>query len=186
MMGTLSGRLDSWLLAEGVETRAELDCLVRLGVPLVQGYHLARPGAAWPTVDTDTSLHLLTSGQRSQGTTLRGLLEQAVTAESVEQARAWFEIDAVEQVVVLDQNSYPVHSLAASGLVRTLNESLRFNVDTDVTTAAYRAVARVAGARGEPLICTDNAGRFVGVVRMESIVKSLAAASTRDPQSLPH
>ena len=44
MMGTLGGRLDAWLVGEGVETRAELDTLVRLGVPLLQGYHLARPG----------------------------------------------------------------------------------------------------------------------------------------------
>ncbi len=33
------------LVAEGVETAAELACLTRLGVHLVQGFHLARPAA---------------------------------------------------------------------------------------------------------------------------------------------
>ncbi|HET9103626.1 MAG TPA: bifunctional diguanylate cyclase/phosphodiesterase [Solirubrobacteraceae bacterium] len=38
------------LVAEGVETDAELDTLRQLGVDLVQGFLLARPGPPWPSV----------------------------------------------------------------------------------------------------------------------------------------
>jgi diguanylate cyclase (GGDEF)-like protein len=38
------------LVAEGVETEAELETLLDLGVDLVQGYYLARPGWPWPEV----------------------------------------------------------------------------------------------------------------------------------------
>ena len=38
------------LVAEGVETAAELDTLTQLGVELVQGFYLARPGWPWPGV----------------------------------------------------------------------------------------------------------------------------------------
>jgi EAL domain-containing protein (putative c-di-GMP-specific phosphodiesterase class I) len=38
------------LVAEGVETEAELETLQVLGVDLVQGYLLARPGWPWPEV----------------------------------------------------------------------------------------------------------------------------------------
>ena len=38
------------LVAEGVETEAELETLRALGVDLVQGYYLARPGWPWPEV----------------------------------------------------------------------------------------------------------------------------------------
>jgi diguanylate cyclase (GGDEF)-like protein len=38
------------LVAEGVETAAELDTLLALGVGLVQGFYLARPGWPWPEV----------------------------------------------------------------------------------------------------------------------------------------
>ena len=38
------------LVAEGVETEAELETLRVLGVDLVQGYYLARPGWPWPEV----------------------------------------------------------------------------------------------------------------------------------------
>ena len=51
-LGMITSRLDAWLIAEGVETTAELDRLLSLRVPLVQGYGLGRPrpmmGAARP------------------------------------------------------------------------------------------------------------------------------------------
>jgi EAL domain-containing protein (putative c-di-GMP-specific phosphodiesterase class I) len=39
----IASRLGSRLVAEGVETRAELDCLRGLGIELFQGYLLAKP-----------------------------------------------------------------------------------------------------------------------------------------------
>jgi diguanylate cyclase (GGDEF)-like protein len=51
LVGALSdyaSRVGSLLVAEGIETAAELRALVELGVPLVQGIHLARPGRPWP------------------------------------------------------------------------------------------------------------------------------------------
>ncbi|MHB8532042.1 MAG: EAL domain-containing protein [Solirubrobacteraceae bacterium] len=44
-------QVGSLLVAEGIETSAELLALRRIGVPLVQGFLLARPGAPWPAVD---------------------------------------------------------------------------------------------------------------------------------------
>jgi EAL domain-containing protein (putative c-di-GMP-specific phosphodiesterase class I) len=174
MMGTLGGRLDSWLLAEGVETRAELDTLVRLGVPLAQGFHLARPAPAWVGIDDEVAVHLMMSGRHVSGTTLRTLLTGAETADSVDAARAWFDLDRVDLVVILDGDSRPTCTLDQTGLVRSVGEGLRFNLDTPVAEAALRAIARPREARASVLVCTDNAGRFVGVVRMENVVKSLA------------
>ncbi len=54
LVSALSGyaeKVGSLLVAEGIEQRAELDCLAALGVPLVQGFHLARPGRPWPLVE---------------------------------------------------------------------------------------------------------------------------------------
>ena len=42
-LGMFTSRLDAWLIAEGVETTAELDRLLSLRVPLVQGYGLGPP-----------------------------------------------------------------------------------------------------------------------------------------------
>ncbi len=48
---TLGRDLGMIVIAEGVETLAELETLQGLGCHLVQGYLLARPGPAFPTVD---------------------------------------------------------------------------------------------------------------------------------------
>jgi diguanylate cyclase (GGDEF)-like protein len=43
-------RVGSLLVAEGMETAEELQALIELGVPLAQGFYLARPAAPWPLV----------------------------------------------------------------------------------------------------------------------------------------
>ncbi len=53
LVGALAGysaQVGCLLVAEGVETDAELQVVRRLGVPLVQGFLLSRPGPAWPEV----------------------------------------------------------------------------------------------------------------------------------------
>jgi EAL domain-containing protein (putative c-di-GMP-specific phosphodiesterase class I) len=43
-------RADVMLVAEGVECESELRTLIELGVPLGQGFYLARPAPPWQTV----------------------------------------------------------------------------------------------------------------------------------------
>ena len=49
----LASRLDATIVAEGVERREELDCLMRLGVPLAQGWFLGYPHATFATAEPD-------------------------------------------------------------------------------------------------------------------------------------
>jgi EAL domain-containing protein (putative c-di-GMP-specific phosphodiesterase class I) len=54
LVGALTGyaaQVGSHLIAEGIETTAELEVLRRLKVPLVQGFRLSRPGEPWPEAD---------------------------------------------------------------------------------------------------------------------------------------
>ncbi len=53
LVGALVGyatHVGSLLVAEGIETPSELNALIELDVPLVQGFYLGRPGAPWPQV----------------------------------------------------------------------------------------------------------------------------------------
>jgi EAL domain-containing protein (putative c-di-GMP-specific phosphodiesterase class I)/putative methionine-R-sulfoxide reductase with GAF domain len=50
-MAAFASEVGTSVIAEGVETQTELDILCEAEVHLVQGYLLARPGPAWPTVD---------------------------------------------------------------------------------------------------------------------------------------
>ena len=59
MLGSFADRIDAWVLAEGVERMAELDVILRLGVPLAQGYLFCRPTFdLWPMIDPTIHDHL--------------------------------------------------------------------------------------------------------------------------------
>ena len=70
-LGMFTSRLDSWLVAEGVETIAELDRLLSLRVPLAQGYGLGRPQPAMGPADPDA---VALCRRRRSVATLRGAL----------------------------------------------------------------------------------------------------------------
>jgi hypothetical protein len=53
MLGEFGGRIDAWLLAEGIETWGELQAFLRLRVPLGQGWLLGRPGPPWVQLDPE-------------------------------------------------------------------------------------------------------------------------------------
>jgi EAL domain-containing protein (putative c-di-GMP-specific phosphodiesterase class I) len=176
MLGTFASRMDAWLLAEGVETQAELETMARLGVPLAQGYYLARPGGPWPEVSGPTCRRLRSLASRSREPTLSSLLENASTAPDATSAAEVFGRDSVDLVVVLDPRGRPVATVEARGLMTSVrNTSLHVNVDTPIAEAAQRAIKRPDGHRFHPIVCTDDRGRFVGLVHMERVLEFLAA-----------
>jgi EAL domain-containing protein (putative c-di-GMP-specific phosphodiesterase class I) len=73
----------SLLVAEGIETAAELKTLVDLGVPLAQGFYLGRPGAPWPQQRLSrqraryseprcAAIHAATEGESGMSSSSRG------------------------------------------------------------------------------------------------------------------
>ena len=54
---------------------------------------------------------------------------------------------------------------------------MRVNVDTRPRDALLRATTREPGERFQPLLCTDNAGRYLGIVRVERLIRALAEAA---------
>ena len=177
MLGTFAGRVDAWLLAEGVERLEELDALVALGIPLVQGYCLARPAPAWVGIDEDVAIRLATRAVPGKTRVIRDFLEIVPTATSVSDASAAFVADPkLRAVVLLDEHSSPLAVLEADAShLGVVSPGLRVNLETPVTDALGRAMTRDPGVRFEPLLATDNAGRFTGIVRLERLITALAA-----------
>ena len=66
-MAAFASEVGTSVIAEGVETETELDILCEAEVHLVQGYLLARPGPAWPTVDATHSPVTFPSARGSAG-----------------------------------------------------------------------------------------------------------------------
>jgi EAL domain-containing protein (putative c-di-GMP-specific phosphodiesterase class I) len=164
MFRAFANRFDAWVVAEGVETSGELATLRRLGVPLAQGYLLARPAPRWQELSAEAGVHLAElAGQPAAGPTLRLLLEPAAAT-----------LRATRPVT-------QPHAAAQSHAARADERSvLRLPVDTGIAEAAHRALNRDEARRFDPLLCTDSSGALVGVVRMERIVEQLAVLARPD------
>lgn len=175
MIGLFAGRVDAWILAEGIERVEELDTLAALGVPLVQGYLLGRPAPPWQDLDPDLALRLSARARGTAAATVRGVVEPAATAPSPAAAAALFAGNPhLTDVVLLDgqrPQAVLTEEAAHLGVVVT---GLVVNVDTPIDEALTRSVTREATSRFAPLLVTDNAGRFVGIARMERLIGKLA------------
>lgn len=178
MMGAFASRVDAWILAEGVERAEELDALVSLGVPLVQGYYLARPAPPWAGIDLDLAHRLASHRPAAHKTTVRDVVEPATTSASVAQAADAFAGDpALDAVVLLGEHLRPVAVLdAGASALGVVSPGMRVNLDTPLHQALGRSMTRPKQQRFDPLLVTDNAGRFAGLARMERMIVAAAAA----------
>ncbi|OMH37198.1 diguanylate phosphodiesterase [Tersicoccus sp. Bi-70] len=183
MVGTFASRIDAWVLAEGIERAEELATLVDLGVPLAQGYHLARPGPPWMPVDQSVALRLASTahphlsperefddGER----TVRAALEVVPTVTDLTDAPALFaEGPHLQAVVQLDDVDRPIAVVESTADLLATAPGMRVNVNTPLPEALERAVTRPGAQRFEPLLVTDAAGRYLGVARLERLITAV-------------
>lgn len=182
MIGELGARLDAWLLAEGIETEAELRVLRQLGVPLGQGYFLARPAPPWSPLRVEASAVLTGTplGVRSPSIAHR-LLETCPTCLPGE---PWPDEKTAIRLAV----GRPIAMQLVEGAVtreRAEHQLLRVKRESPLAAIAQRAVTRDEACRWDPLVCIDDVGHFVGIIRMPRLVAALAelAAETSARQS---
>jgi hypothetical protein len=132
--------------------------------------------------------------QGEQPANVRWLLERvpAVAEDGwVDLALDHFDLDpGLEWVAVVDTENRPV-ALAGRPLGLTGEPRLagvdRIEPDVSVTAAARAAIERPPSERMVPFLRCDSHGRYVAVVRTETLVAALAEAheraSTRSPAS---
>ncbi|CAI7980438.1 EAL domain-containing protein [Frankia sp. Hr75.2] len=76
LVGGFASRLNSWVIAEGVERVQELTMLVALGVPLGQGFLLGRPSARWQELDPAVARRIrLLSARSDRSSRIVSLME---------------------------------------------------------------------------------------------------------------
>jgi EAL domain-containing protein (putative c-di-GMP-specific phosphodiesterase class I) len=166
VFGDLAGRMDTWVLAEGIETEAELDTLIRLGVPLGQGWALARPSAvmleALPPLAVD---HIRTTALRSS---LEGYVAALVRPVPVGRDRS-------SAVVYLDSNGQAadVRDGDSGWAPATL-----VSPSTQIVEAGRRAMTRALEHRYVPLVCTDGQGQVLGTIGVDDLMLALCTSSS--------
>jgi EAL domain-containing protein (putative c-di-GMP-specific phosphodiesterase class I) len=167
MLLTFARHIGATLLAEGIETAEELATLRSIGVPLVQGFFFALPGAPWPALRDEVRAEYKTKPSRSGATTVRRLLDIAPWASSSATGTPVHEL-----TVVVGEHRSPIGFLDPSrpGVVV---DATSVSPDTDIADAAIRAMARPERDRFTPLLCVDGSGRYLGIVRVERLVGAL-------------
>jgi EAL domain-containing protein (putative c-di-GMP-specific phosphodiesterase class I) len=188
MLIVLARRLGAWLLAEGVERTGELRELINLGVPLAQGFLLARPEPPWASLGAQTTARIRVSARSAWSRGQVAALVEPVLLVPAEHAdvirttgyRSMSRNGTGEPqqlVVFLDEDGRPT-SLAVrdddTDNVREVELTLRLNITTSISDATPMCLARPAAQRFDPVLCTHDDGTVAGAVRIERIVGWLA------------
>ncbi|PRY44354.1 EAL domain-containing protein (putative c-di-GMP-specific phosphodiesterase class I) [Geodermatophilus tzadiensis] len=173
VLSGLTGRTDSWLLAQGVETRGELATVCRLGVPLAQGWLLGRPTSGFTPLHPEVAALVRAQTARTRGAdTVAGLLRPVRQVEAAEPT------PGVPPVVLVDPSGAPLALRLAdprTGAVYTAAVSLRAHHGDGVAVTLHRALSRPPAQRFDPVVCTDTAGAVLGLVRVEDLAGAAAA-----------
>jgi EAL domain-containing protein (putative c-di-GMP-specific phosphodiesterase class I) len=175
MVGEFAGRIDAWLLAEGLETAAELAAFIRLGVPLGQGWVLARPAPEFRPLTPDVEDLV-----RAQVARVRQADSVAGLMRAVRQIPA-AEPDGLPPAVLTGPLGEPVGIVLAdprTDEVYTAPVSLRVHPNSDITETLQRALTRPPAHRFDPVLCTDPTGAVLGLLRVEDLAAA-GASSTR-------
>ncbi|MCA0144944.1 EAL domain-containing protein [Blastococcus sp. LR1] len=176
MVGEFAGKIDAWLLAEGIETPAELAAFTRLGVPLAQGWLLGRPSPEFLPLTAEVEKLVRAQTARARLTdsvaSLLRPVRQCVLGED--------DTPEVPPVVLVGEHGEPCSLLLCDPRtleVYTAPVSLRVHPSTDIGDALQRALTRVPAQRFDPVVCTDPTGRVLGLLRVEDL--ATAARATR-------
>lgn len=175
MLGEYAGRIDAWLLAEGVETWAELDAFQRLGVPLGQGYLLGRPGPPWVQLEPGLATRLRSGAARVRLVESVASLVESVPAPAgvgPDQVAVRRGADGQPQALLL-----PRRRGGDGRTHREVRDLLRVPSAMSVLDLARRVVARPDHCRFDPVVCVDDLGRVVGIVRVERVLQRLTELS---------
>ncbi len=189
-LGAVANRTDAWIVAEGIEGKPELETLMGLGVPLGQGWALARPEPAMTGPEVELSGYIRehtrpVDGAEAPPRLWRDLAPLYLDRWKIDVGRRLREDPDTQFLAVTDERGYPVGVISRSrhrGGDGDLVPPLCALDGEDAAALARRAMARPRETRFDPVICCDDTGRYLGPIEIERLVEVLAAKS---PAQLP-
>jgi EAL domain-containing protein (putative c-di-GMP-specific phosphodiesterase class I) len=167
-LGAFAGVLDAWIVAEGVEHLSELERLIGLDVPMVQGYYVGRPNRDMSALAPGIAANVQRRQTQRRTDVLASLARPAVTVHVAPMIVA-------EPTVVLDGHNRPTHVLLPAGRRRvTRHLAMCVQATESLPDVALRAVARRSEDRFSPICLCDELGQLVGVIHVEAVLEQLA------------
>lgn len=175
MLGTFANRVDAWLLAEGVETAAEATRVEQMGIPLGQGWFYGRPAPRFGGLER--AVGALPRSAAATGAGLHLLVHPLPSApEGAGRTTLGTGPISIGSVVEVDVDGRPLGLVTPeSALAGTLVQALVANVHTTPAELASRVATQSPPDTATPILVTDNAGRYLGVVTVARLLHHLAA-----------
>lgn len=175
MLGVFANRIDAWVVAEGVETEGEAERCRHLGVPLAQGWFYAKPAMSFCT-DGDLPDAVRREAATDRDAGLRPLLRSipVISAAALDQAASYFSRLRIRHAVVLDGTRALGLMTPSAAFEGEVLSTFRANVNTSPDELAHRIAVAADGDRFLPVIVSDDAGRYVGVVPVNRLLGHLA------------
>jgi hypothetical protein len=167
MVGEFAGRIDAWLLAEGMETATELAAFMRLGVPLGQGWVLGRPSPGFAPLAPDVVALVAAQAAR-----VRLTESVASLLRPIRQYEDGGDVSELPPAVLVGPLGEPLALLlldARTGEVYRAPVSLRVHPSAGVEETLRRALTRPPAQRFDPVLCTDPTGAVLGLLRVEDL-----------------
>ena len=174
MIGKAANRLDAWIIAEGIENSEELDQLIRLTVPLGQGFFLARPEPAMRLLHPDQIASIVSrvEVQLPSAGISRAIENSLICHDRNEAHLRLAQLTPGSLATVCDALHHPLELIELSPLLglRTLADAMKVQEASEGMEILQRALTRPSHLRFDPLIVVNELGQFVGIVRIDRLV----------------
>ena len=177
LLADFTARLGGKLLVEGVERFEEVDFAARLGVALAQGFALGRPTLRPHAPDDDLLTRVkFRAGMVRHKRRVASHLDVSAPVITLGEATRYPRTGGPgRHTVLLDELEQPTHLYEGPDHLYPEGRLVRVTTvqAADPATAALRrAMTRPHHTRFDPMACIDKAGRYVGLVAVESLVRS--------------
>ncbi len=155
-------RIGAAVIAEGVETLAELQALMTLGVPFAQGYFFGEAGETWSGISDEAARAIAQRAADPDGSVLGCIANEAA-------APGKLAVDGGRWEAVCDRWSRPTALRSPDGQTREAMTALAIaNIDSTL----LRAVSRPAIFRFDPIAVIDERGALLGLAPVERLVRA--------------
>ena len=178
-LGRFADRIDAWILAEGVETLAEAQRLVELSVPLAQGYYFGYPSAPWVGFDERHAGELRDFTQLDSET-LHRLVDPVVAVRSTSEAAAGFLASGSRWRAIVDEYDRPLGLVDQESALHGELVPAQFVNVYSTPAAAARRISTASADPGAPIVVTDNAGRYLGLISLRRLLVKLTETQPDD------
>ena len=177
MIGKAANRLDAWIIAEGIENSDELDQLIRLTVPLGQGFFLARPEPAMRLLHPDQIASIVSRVEvQLPSAGIQRTIENCLVCHDRNEALLRLaQLTPGSIAVVCDLHRHPLEIIEHNPLLglRELSFAMKVQESSEGVEILHRALTRPSDVRFDPLIVVNELGEFVGIVRLDRLVREV-------------